>query len=210
MANSDTAFGLHNKKSYIWTQSAISWNMHYPTSIAQSNPCRIVFRQNHDLTDGSTVAFADIVGTTQLNGNTYYIKKINNTTFDLYTDADLSSGVNATGFTAYAEDESGSMTATLKKTVFADTDAAIDYFLTDSGKAVFNECATQLQWALVNDGNGDATNLKHTIAFGTKPNNPAAEDMWGAQFVSRRETLSAANNFTAKPWVTSDSDSHLF
>ena len=47
-------------------------------------------------------------------------------------------------------------------------------------------------------------------AFGTKPNNPAAEDMWGAQFVSRRETLSAANNFTAKPWVTSDSDSHLF
>ena len=75
---------------------------------------------------------------------------------------------------------------------------------------MFNECATELQWALVNDGNGDATNLKHTIAFGTKPNNPAAEDMWGAQFVSRRETLSNANEFGLRPWTSATSDDHLF
>jgi len=211
MANSDTAFGLHNKSSYIWAQNDISWDMGYPTSIAQSNPCRIVTPQNHNLTDGSTVAFADIVGTTQLNGNTYYVKKINDTTFDLYSNAGLSSGVDATGFTAYAEDNSGAITGTLKKTVFADTDAAINYFLTDSGKAVFNECATQLQWALVNDGNGDATNLKHTIAFGIKPEaDTAAEDMWAAQFGSRITALKAGNNFTAKPWTTTSSDSHLF
>jgi hypothetical protein len=211
MANSDNTFGTHNKVTYVWTQTDTSWDMGHPSSIALSNPCRVVSAANHGLTDASKVTFADIVGTTELNGNTYYAKKINETTFDLYTDSGLSAGLDASGFTAYAGDDSGSITGVFPKTVFADTDAAINYFLTDEGKAVFNETATQLQWALVNDGNGDATNLKHTIAFGTKgaSDQDPAQD-WAEQFLTRRTTLSDANGFGLKPWTSATSDDHLF
>ena len=77
MANSDNTFGTHNKVTYVWTQTDASWNLGHPSSIALSNPCRVVSAANHGLTDASKVTFADIVGTTELNGNTYYAKKIN-------------------------------------------------------------------------------------------------------------------------------------
>ena len=62
-------------------------------------------------------------------------------------------------------------------TVFADVAAAKAFFFTDEALAVMDECCTILEWALVNDGNGEATALKRTFAFGTKGDpNIASED----------------------------------
>jgi hypothetical protein len=55
----------------------------------------------HGLSSFIQVTLNSISGTTQLNGNTYYISVINDTQFSLFSDANLTTPVNGTGFTAY-------------------------------------------------------------------------------------------------------------
>jgi|TARA_R110000796_G_scaffold213165_1_gene329256 hypothetical protein len=86
------------------------------------------------------------------------------------------------------------------KTVFANTDDAIDFFFTSDAQAVFNECCTLLQWALVDD-NGKNSSLKYTMAFGTKGGDIAAADDWAEQWKSRMATLQDNSN-----WATANSD----
>jgi len=72
------------------------------TAITLTNPLRITTGTAHGLTDNQNVTTTDIVGTTELNGNSYYVDVINSTTVDLYTDEALSTAVDGTtGFTAY-------------------------------------------------------------------------------------------------------------
>jgi hypothetical protein len=59
-------------------------------------------------------------------------------------------------------------------------DTAKSFFYTAEALAVFDECCTQLEWAIV-----DSTKLKYTMAFGTKGGNIAAADDWAGQFNSR-------------------------
>ena len=213
MTNSDNTYGVHNKQSKIWTQEPSIYTIGSPKTITLSNPLRIVTTGNHDLSDSDAVAFADIQGTTEVNDNSYFAKVIDSTTFDIYSDASLSTTVDGTGFTALSESNSdrGQMTVTEIKKIFANTGEAIDYFLTSDGKAVFNECATSLQWALVNDSDGDATNLKHTIAYGTKGTNGIAEeDDWAELFTLRIKALQDEDGFGNQNWSATSSNDHLF
>lgn len=72
------------------------------SGITLSNPLRITTGTAHGLTDTQQITVTDVVGTTELNGNSYYVDVINSTTIDLYSDDALSTAVNGTvGFTAY-------------------------------------------------------------------------------------------------------------
>ena len=72
------------------------------TNTTQASPVVVTTSTAHGLTDGQRVTITDVVGMTQLNGNTYYADVLTSNTFALYTDAGISSAVNGTGFTAYA------------------------------------------------------------------------------------------------------------
>ena len=96
---------------------------------------------------------------------------------------------------------------------FADTAAALAYYFTDEALAVFDECCTQLQWALV-----DAQTLKYTMAFGVVEDPDTAG--WGDTFLSRKNALEAetaesgeGNEFQKSTWpaatITTSGD-HLF
>jgi len=71
------------------------------TNATQASPVVVTTSTAHGLTDGQRVTITDVVGMTQLNGNTYYADVLTSNTFALYTDTGISSAVNGTGFTAY-------------------------------------------------------------------------------------------------------------
>ena len=234
MTNSDTTYGTWNKTSQLLTQHDMTGSNSTlsadgstwlgdgstlravtPSSITLNNPIRVVVASEHGIVDSSKVAFADVAGTTELNGNTYYAKRINATTIDLYSDRALSTTVDGGGsFTAYADDDSGSITFVLAKTVFANTGEAQEFFYTDDALAVFNECCTELQWALVDDDDSLATGVKYTYTFGSKgPDKQGGADDWPALFTSRKQALEDAGNWHKNPhYQTLDNDvsSHLF
>ena len=222
MTNSDTTYGTWNKNSQLLTQKDLTGGDDgstlravTPSSITLNNPIRVVVASEHGIVDSSKVAFADVAGTTELNGNTYYAKRINATTIDLYSDRALSTTVDGGGsFTAYADDDSGSITFVLAKTVFANTGEAQEFFYTDDALAVFNECCTELQWALVDDDDSLATGVKYTYTFGSKgPDEQGGADDWPALFTSRKQALEDAGNWHKNPhYQTLDNDvsSHLF
>ena len=90
-------------------------------------------------------------------------------------------------------------------TTFATVSEAKAFFFTAEALAVFDECCTELQWALVG-----TTGLKHTMTFGTKGGNIAAADDWAETYHSRRNALVVANQWIKKPHDTQQVDSHLF
>ena len=109
---------------------------------------------------------------------------------------------------------SGPLVPPPDKTIFASVDEAKSYIFTDEALAVINETCTQVDWALVNDSDGNATQLKKTFAFGTKGGNIAAADDWANQYNSRTQALRDSNNwsktYTGKVFVYTDSSEHLF
>ena len=90
-------------------------------------------------------------------------------------------------------------------TTFATVAEAKSFFYTDAALAVFDECCTELQWALVG-----STGLKYTMTFGTKGGNIAAADDCAGQYLSRMTTLISAGNWARNPHTTQSVDSHLF
>jgi hypothetical protein len=90
-------------------------------------------------------------------------------------------------------------------TTFATVAEAKSFFYTDNALAVFDECCTELQWALVG-----TTGLKYTMTFGTKGGNIAAADDWAGQFNSRKTALINAKNWAKNGYTTEDVTSHLF
>lgn len=63
------------------------------TDVTQSNPARIT-SPNHNLQNGSIIVISNVVGMTQLNGNSYTITVVDENIFTL-------NGIDSTGFTAY-------------------------------------------------------------------------------------------------------------
>ena len=104
----------------------------------------------------------------------------------------------------------GASWGTWTKTNFASVDAAKQYFYTSAALTVFDECCTQLQWSVINDGDGNPTQLKYTMSFGTKGGNIAEADDWAGQFNSRKQALISSNGWSENPYTTANSDSHLF
>ena len=90
-------------------------------------------------------------------------------------------------------------------TTFASVAEAKSFFYTTESLAVFDQCCTELQWALVG-----TTGLKCTMTFGTKGGNIAPADDWAEQYNSRKTALISANNWAKKVYTTQEVDSHLF
>ena len=100
-------------------------------------------------------------------------------------------------------------------TVFADVTAAKNAFLPAELQTIFDECCTNLQWALVEDENGNNTKLKATFDFGTKGGNIAEADDWAGQFNSRKASVGAPTMPTGIGYqqttiIDQDSAEHLF
>ena len=72
------------------------------SGISLSNPLVITTTGSHGLIDGELITIEDITGTTQLNGNNYYVDVLSASTIALYSDQSLSTSINGTtGFSAY-------------------------------------------------------------------------------------------------------------
>ena len=89
-------------------------------------------------------------------------------------------------------------------TTFATVDEAKAFFFNAEALAVYDECCTELQWALVG-----ATGLKRTMTFGTKGNVAAADD-WAEQYKSRKAALTSINKWAKFAWAHSETSDHLF
>jgi len=71
-------------------------------STATTNPVRVNMVSSQGWGDGDVIYITGVSGMTQLNGNSYYIKKISGVApaFDLYTDIDLTVSVDGTSWSA--------------------------------------------------------------------------------------------------------------
>ena len=78
------------------------------SAATKTNPVRVTTLA-HSLSDGAFVSFRDVPGMTQLNGNTYYVKVINTTTLDLYTEQTLVSTVDGTNFQSFNSGYTGTL-----------------------------------------------------------------------------------------------------
>ena len=82
---------IHENRAYDNTRRFIAKTV---SGVTQANP-GVVTATGHNFIDGETVAFAGVVGMTQLNGNSYEVANKTANTFEL-------KGTDTTGFTAYA------------------------------------------------------------------------------------------------------------
>lgn len=89
-------------------------------------------------------------------------------------------------------------------TNFASVAEAKSWFFTNAALAVYDECCTELQWALVG-----TTGLKKTMAFGTKGGQINAADDWADQYKSRKTALIGANNWAKNAWTHTETSEHL-
>ena len=97
------------------------------------------------------------------------------------------------------------------KTVHANVEAAKTFFFTAEAVAIWDECCTGLQWALVADDAGNNTKLKVTFDFGSKGGNIAAAEDWAGQYNSRKQTLlDAGQTNWLKTGTVDTSTDHLF
>lgn len=64
----------------------------------KANPVVVSTSQVHGLKEGWQVTLTGVGGMTQLNGNTYYVKRVSSTSFSLYTDKGLTTSVNGTAY----------------------------------------------------------------------------------------------------------------
>lgn len=149
------------------------------SGITLSNPIRVTVSTSHDLTDGDLVTFRDIEGTTQLNGNDYYVDVIDTTTVDLYSDQALTTGIDGTGG-GYSSYTSGG-------------------FLIGGGYRFPSLDGTSGSY-LKTDGLGQLSFDRPVAYGGSQPTNPDTGDLWydsvtaqdllvynGTQFISATE-----------------------
>ncbi len=88
-----TAISAQGTTVSIGTTTGSAINL---SAVALTNPCRVTLASVTGLNKGDVLTLAGIVGTTQLNGNSYVIQYI-----EPVTKIVTLAGVDATGFTAY-------------------------------------------------------------------------------------------------------------
>jgi hypothetical protein len=68
-----------------------------------TNPVTVTVSDSSNFDNGDQILILNVLGMSQLNGNTYFIGNINNSTntFELYSDLNLTTPVNGTGFNPY-------------------------------------------------------------------------------------------------------------
>ena len=72
------------------------------TGITRASPAVVTVSGSHGLTDGDFVTITGVVGMTQINNGSYYIKSTGASTFELYTDDTLIPELDSITFTSYA------------------------------------------------------------------------------------------------------------
>jgi len=90
-------------------------------------------------------------------------------------------------------------------TTFATVAEAKAFFFATEALAVYDECCTELQWALVG-----TTGLKRTMTFGTKGGQIAAADDWAEQYKSKKAALIRGYKWAKFNWSHSETSDHLF
>ncbi|MBT51972.1 MAG: hypothetical protein CMF72_00860 [Mameliella sp.] len=95
------------------------------TDVTQANPASVTTLYDHRLETGDTVAFADVEGMTELNGNTYTVTVVDDLTFTL-------DGTDSTGFGANITD-TGMVELQTPKTVISDITQANPAVVTAAG-----------------------------------------------------------------------------
>jgi hypothetical protein len=80
----------------------------------QANPGVITTTSAHNLPEKALVTITDVIGMTQLNGNSFYANVLTSNTFSLYSDVTLSTPVNTTAYGAYSS--GGNITSTINGT----------------------------------------------------------------------------------------------
>ena len=71
------------------------------TGATQANPVVITTATTHQLENGDSVEISGVVGMTELNARTFYVKVKTSTTLELYTNSALSISEDGTSHTAY-------------------------------------------------------------------------------------------------------------
>ena len=99
--------------------------------------------------------------------------------------------------------------------VFIDLVEAQTYFMPPELMVIFNECMTNLKWALVQDENSNSTKLKVTFNFGIKENVSDPKEQWAEQFNIRKKAVPGQPNAQGGYWrqtnfSDTDSPEHLF
>ena len=74
------------------------------TKSSGSTPSVVTTATNHNLSDGNLVKFASVPGMYQLEGKFAYIKSVTSTTFEIYTDAALTTVYDTSSFSDYIDD----------------------------------------------------------------------------------------------------------
>ncbi len=107
--NTDTGFIYRGMKvfmpnNYMYdNNNGDSNNVTTITGATQANPV-VITSAGHTLINGAHIKITQVEGMTELNGNSYYAKKLTADTFSLYSDSGLTTTVDGTGFTAYTSD----------------------------------------------------------------------------------------------------------
>jgi len=89
---------------------------------------------------------------------------------------------------------------------FDSVNEALSHFFTPQAIAVYNECSTQIQWALMEN----STKLHLTISFGTKGGNVSPTNDWAEQYNIRKRSLMDADNWTINGFTHQETNNHLF
>ena len=71
------------------------------TGVTNANPMAITTGTPHGLVDGNQILISTVGGTTEINGNDYYVDVIDPTSFYIYSDALLTIPVNGAAFGTY-------------------------------------------------------------------------------------------------------------
>ena len=71
------------------------------SNITAASPVVVTTTNAHSFTDGTEVTLVDVVGMTNVNGNEYFMDVLTGTTFALYSDRQLTTPIDGTGFSAY-------------------------------------------------------------------------------------------------------------
>jgi len=74
----------------------------YISAVSKATPGVVTTTQPNFFTLGALITITDVVGMTQLNGNSYYAKILTSNTFSLYSDSGLTTPVDTSGYTTYS------------------------------------------------------------------------------------------------------------
>lgn len=79
-------------------RNLVSFNI---VNIELQSPVSVTLNKRHDFKDGDRVRISNILGTTELNDDVYYVKIVNETKIELYSDVVLVNPIVGTFYTAY-------------------------------------------------------------------------------------------------------------